>query len=75
MRTRPQTYVGNGGGGLGFSGGMALGIKLAQPDRRVVQIVGDGSFHFSTPTASMRWRGSTSFRSSPSCSTTAAGRR
>ncbi len=48
-RTRPQTLFGNGGSGLGFSGGMALGIKLAKPNRRVVQIVGDGSFHFSTP--------------------------
>jgi acetolactate synthase-1/2/3 large subunit len=49
LRTRPRTYVGLGGAGLGFSGGMALGIKLARPERRVVQIVGDGSFHFSTP--------------------------
>jgi acetolactate synthase-1/2/3 large subunit len=48
-RTRPKTMFGNGGSGLGFSGGMALGIKLARPNRRVVQIVGDGSFHFSTP--------------------------
>jgi len=48
-RTRPQTLFGNGGSGLGFSGGMALGVKLARPDRRVVQIVGDGSFHFSNP--------------------------
>jgi acetolactate synthase-1/2/3 large subunit len=48
-RTRPQTMFGNGGSGLGFSGGMALGVKLARPNRRVVQIVGDGSFHFSTP--------------------------
>ena len=32
-RTRPQTLFGNGGSGLGFSGGMALGVKLARPDR------------------------------------------
>ena len=49
MRTRPQTYFGLSGGGLGFSGGMALGAKLARPGSRVVQIVGDGGFHFSTP--------------------------
>ena len=49
LRTKPETYVGLGGAGLGYSGGMALGIKLARPERRVVQIVGDGSFHFSTP--------------------------
>lgn len=51
MRTRPQTYFGLSGGGLGFSGGMALGAKLARPRSRVVQIVGDGGFHFSAPTA------------------------
>lgn len=48
-RTRPQSYVGLAGGGLGFSGGMALGLKLAQPQRRVVQVIGDGGFHFSSP--------------------------
>jgi acetolactate synthase I/II/III large subunit len=48
-RTRPGTYVGLAGGGLGFSGGMALGLKLAQPKRRVVQVIGDGGFHFSSP--------------------------
>jgi acetolactate synthase-1/2/3 large subunit len=48
-RTKPTTYVGLAGGGLGFSGGMALGLRLANPSRRVVQIVGDGAFQFSTP--------------------------
>jgi len=48
-RTRPASYVGLAGGGLGFSGGMALGLKLAQPDRRIVQVIGDGGFHFSSP--------------------------
>jgi len=48
-RTRPQSYVGLAGGGLGFSGGMALGLKLAQPNRRIVQVIGDGGFHFSSP--------------------------
>jgi acetolactate synthase-1/2/3 large subunit len=48
-RTKPQSYVGLAGGGLGFSGGMALGLKLAQPQRRVVQIIGDGGYHFSSP--------------------------
>ena len=48
-RTRPNSYVGLAGGGLGFSGGMALGLKLAQPHRRIVQIIGDGGFHFSSP--------------------------
>jgi acetolactate synthase-1/2/3 large subunit len=48
-RTKPLTYVGLAGGGLGFSGGMALGLRLAHPSRRVVQIVGDGAFHFGAP--------------------------
>jgi acetolactate synthase I/II/III large subunit len=48
-RTRPRSYVGLAGGGLGFSGGMALGLKLAQPDRRIVHVIGDGGFHFSSP--------------------------
>jgi acetolactate synthase-1/2/3 large subunit len=48
-RTKPQSYVGLAGGGLGFSGGMALGLKLAQPRRRIVQVIGDGGFHFSSP--------------------------
>ncbi len=48
-RTRPSSYVGLAGGGLGFSGGMALGLKLAQPERRIVQVIGDGGFHFSSP--------------------------
>ena len=48
-RTKPGSYVGLAGGGLGFSGGMALGLKLARPDRRVVQVIGDGGFHFSSP--------------------------
>lgn len=52
-RTRPGTLVGLAGGGLGFSGGMALGLKLAQPDRTVVQIVGDGTFYFSNPQSTL----------------------
>jgi acetolactate synthase I/II/III large subunit len=49
MRIRPSSYVGLAGGGLGYSGGMALGLKLAQPKRRIVQVIGDGGFHFSSP--------------------------
>jgi acetolactate synthase I/II/III large subunit len=48
-RTEPGTLVGLAGGGLGFSGGMALGLKLAMPERTVVQIAGDGTFYFSNP--------------------------
>lgn len=50
-RTLPLTMIGGAGGGLGYSGGMALGAKLASPGVRVLQILGDGGFHFSTPTS------------------------
>jgi acetolactate synthase-1/2/3 large subunit len=30
---------------------MALGAQLANPKRRTLQIVGDGGFHFSSPTS------------------------
>ena len=49
VRDAPLTLMTAAGGGLGWSGGMALGAKLACPHQRVVQIVGDGGFHFSTP--------------------------
>jgi acetolactate synthase-1/2/3 large subunit len=50
-RNKPGTVLGNGGAGLGFGGGVALGAKLAHPDRRVFHVTGDGSFIFSGPTA------------------------
>lgn len=50
-RTEAGTYFSNAGGGLGASAGWALGVKLADPKRRVVQVVGDGSFHFCTPSS------------------------
>jgi acetolactate synthase I/II/III large subunit len=50
-RSKPLTLLCGAGGGLGYSGGMALGAKLANPNVRVLQIVGDGGFHFSTPTS------------------------
>ena len=52
-RTQAGTLVGLAGGGLGFSGGMALGLKLALPERTVVQMVGDGTFYFSNPQSSL----------------------
>ena len=48
-RPMPNTCVRSGGGGLGWSGGMALGAKLAAPDKMVVQVVGDGGFYFGGP--------------------------
>ena len=46
----PGTWLNCGGGGLGWSGGAALGIKLAAgASRFVCQIVADGTFLFSVP--------------------------
>jgi acetolactate synthase-1/2/3 large subunit len=50
-RSLPNTTIRAGGGGLGWSGGMALGAKLAAPDRLMVQICGDGGFYFGNPTS------------------------
>src|SRR6185436_18441899 len=50
-RPLPNTCVRSGGGGLGWSGGMALGAKLAAKDKMVVQVVGDGGFYFGGPTS------------------------
>jgi thiamine pyrophosphate-dependent acetolactate synthase large subunit-like protein len=56
--TNPGQWINCGGGGLGWSGGAALGIKLAtkQQGRNafVCQIVGDGTFLFSVP-GSVYW--------------------
>ena len=45
------TLFRNSGGGLGASGGMALGAKLAAPDRLVAHFVGDGTFYFNNPSS------------------------
>ncbi len=63
--TIPGQWINCGGGGLGWSGGGALGIKLAseheaqlkggsEKGKFVVQIVGDGTFLFSVP-GSVYW--------------------
>ncbi|KAI9663167.1 MAG: hypothetical protein M1821_008215 [Bathelium mastoideum] len=62
--TRPGSWINCGGGGLGWSGGGALGVKLAaereggggagKKGAFVCQIVGDGTFLFSVP-GSVYW--------------------
>jgi len=60
MPTLPGSWINCGGGGLGWSGGAALGIKLASDAEHggkgkfVVQIVGDGTYLFSVP-GSVYW--------------------
>jgi len=53
-RTRPGTLFSSGGGSLGYNGGAAVGVKLAQPDALVVAICGDGSYLFSQP-STVHW--------------------
>jgi acetolactate synthase-1/2/3 large subunit len=50
-RNEPGTRFPPGGSSLGWHGGAAIGIKLANPERDVVAITGDGSYVFSCPTA------------------------
>ncbi|KAK3618593.1 hypothetical protein LTR22_026318 [Elasticomyces elasticus] len=60
--TLPGTWINCGGGGLGWSGGGALGIKLAtdheaggtNKGKFVCQVVGDGTYLFSVP-GSVYW--------------------
>ncbi|HEX6980160.1 MAG TPA: thiamine pyrophosphate-requiring protein [Alphaproteobacteria bacterium] len=49
--TQPGTYFGTSpAGGLGWGLGAALGLKLGAPARRVIAVVGDGSYMFGNPT-------------------------
>jgi acetolactate synthase I/II/III large subunit len=50
----PGTVIGSGGSSLGWSGGAAVGAKLAAPERTVVCLVGDGSYLFGVP-SSAQW--------------------
>jgi acetolactate synthase I/II/III large subunit len=50
-RRLPNTAFNTNGAGLGWSGGMALGAKLAAPERLMVQVAGDGSFYFNNPSS------------------------
>lgn len=43
---RPHQFVSSGGlGTMGFGFGAAIGSKVANPDKKVINIAGDGSFH------------------------------
>ena len=51
---KPGTLFFTGAAGaLGWSLGMALGMKAAQPDRRVITCVGDGAYMFGNPTPAL----------------------
>lgn len=51
-RDLPGSYYFSHGSGLGWAPGAGVGVKLAHPDKRVVTLVGDGSYVFGNPTAS-----------------------
>jgi acetolactate synthase I/II/III large subunit len=46
---KPGSYLGSGGGSLGWHGGGLLGAKIAYPERTVVALAGDGCYLFSVP--------------------------
>ena len=51
-QTEPGSYHMKGGSALGWAPGAAVGVKMASPDRRVIDVTGDGAYVFSNPTAS-----------------------
>ena len=45
-RSKPRTFLTSGGlGTTGFGYGAAIGAQVGEPDKRVVHVTGDGSFH------------------------------
>jgi acetolactate synthase-1/2/3 large subunit len=53
-REKPGTMFTSGGSSLGWSGGAAIGMKLAAPDKTFVVLTGDGSYMFSAP-STVHW--------------------
>ncbi len=53
-KSKPGTFFTSGGGSLGWSGGAAIGGKLAAPDSTVVALSGDGCYMFSIP-STVHW--------------------
>jgi acetolactate synthase-1/2/3 large subunit len=53
QRDEPGTYFSPGGSSLGWPNNAAIGVKLAQPERTVVSVLGDGGFVFSNPVAAL----------------------
>ncbi|MDO4173190.1 MAG: biosynthetic-type acetolactate synthase large subunit [Eubacteriales bacterium] len=45
-RRKPRTFLTSGGlGTMGYGYGAAIGAQVGQPNKRVVHVTGDGSFH------------------------------
>ena len=48
--SRPGSYYFGAGGGLGFGIAASVGVQLAQPDRQVVCVLGEGSVQYAVQT-------------------------
>ena len=44
--SKPNSYFFGAGGGLGFGLSAAIGIQIAEPDRQVVCVIGEGSLQY-----------------------------
>ncbi|OCS84772.1 thiamine pyrophosphate-requiring protein [Caryophanon tenue] len=53
-RVKAGTYFTSGGTSLGWNGGAAIGMKLANPTKHIVSLTGDGTYLFSEP-AAVHW--------------------
>jgi acetolactate synthase I/II/III large subunit len=53
-REKPGTMFTSGGSSLGWTGGAAIGMKLADPGKTLVALTGDGSYMFSQP-STVHW--------------------
>jgi acetolactate synthase-1/2/3 large subunit len=53
-REKPGSMFASGGGSLGWTGGAAIGMKLAAPGKTLVALTGDGSYMFSQP-STVHW--------------------
>jgi acetolactate synthase I/II/III large subunit len=53
-REKTGTMFTSGGSSLGWTGGAAIGMKLAAPDKTFVAMSGDGSYMFSQP-STVHW--------------------
>jgi acetolactate synthase-1/2/3 large subunit len=53
-REKPGTIFTSGGSSLGWTGGAAIGMKLAAPGKTFVALSGDGSYMFSQP-STVHW--------------------
>lgn len=51
--SRPNSYFAQGGSGGGWGSGAALGAKMAEPERDVVMVSGDGFYGFGVPAAAL----------------------